>query len=415
MELGTEGYSPALIRLAVHKAEGFASFSAASLDLKESLDVGMSPKHLERLCLRVGEEWALHRDRQVENYRLRQLPRDYPKAAPAVAAVMVDSGRVQTRQADQPPGVHQPAWKATNVACCLTLKSQASPVDPQPEPPRKFLDPPKVQQLVAQVHARGSGEKPREEKAAVDRKHLKKRRKKKPPQTRARKGPVRLVRTTVASMLDWEHFGWQVAAEVHRRSLDLAARKAYVCDGQPCNWTLWEMHVAASGFAPVLDILHLLGYLYAAALAAVGPPGVWPRYERWLRMAWSGKCRTLLEELQAAADQRGVPPKDAPETDPRRTLADAVRYVTNNQSRMDYPRYRKLGLPISSAPVESVIKQYNQRIKGSEKFWLSKGVEAMQQIRAAYLCDDGRADAYWKLPRPYRHAVGTGRLNSAAA
>jgi hypothetical protein len=36
---------------------------------------------------------------------------------------------------------------------------------------------------------------------------------------------------------------------------------------------------------------------------------------------------------------------------------------------MNDPEYRRLGLPISRAPVESVIKQLNRRVKGSEKFW----------------------------------------------
>ncbi len=417
--MGTEGYSPAVIRLTVHKGEAFSSFAAASADLRESLDVAMSPKHVARLCLRIGQEWAEHRDRQVAAYRQRQLARDHPKAAPTAAAVMVDSGRVQTRQEDQPAGVYEPAWKATNVACCLTLRSVVSAEDPQPEPPRKFLDPPQVQKLVSQVHARSAGTDPREKDAGARQKRrpraAKQRRKKlRGRQPRPRKGPVRLVRTTVATMQDWEHFGWQVAAEVHRRSLDLARHKAFVCDGQACNWTLYEMHLSASGFVAILDIVHLLGYLHAAALAAAGAAGVWARYARWLRLAWSGRSGVLLEELQAAAGQAGVPPKDAGENDPRRVLAEAVSYVRNNQTRMDYPRYRKLGLPLSSAPVESVVKQYNQRIKGSEKFWLPPSVEAMQQVRAAYLSDDGRAETYWKLPRPHRHAAAAGRLKPAA-
>jgi hypothetical protein len=426
LELGTEGYSPAVIRLAVHKAEAMASFAAASADLMESVQVPMSAKHLQRLCGRIGGEWAEHRDRQVEAYQERRLPRTYPQAAPAVAAVMVDSGKVQTRQADQPPGVHDPGWKNTNVACCLTLKSKVSAEDPQPDPPKKFLDPPKVLKIIAEVHARGTGgtstpttatarsPKTKNKKPKHAGPAAKKRVGKDPSR---RKGPIKLVRTTVATMQDWEHFGWQVAAEVHRRSLDLAARKGYVCDGQPCNWTLWEMHLQASGFVAILDILHLLGYLYAAACAAAGAagPAAWRGYQRWLTLAWSGRTTLLLAELQAAADRLGPPPAETPETDPRRVLAETLRYVTNNQTRMDYPRYRKLGLPISSAPVESVVKQYNRRIKGSEKFWLEDGVEAMQQIRAAYLCEDGRAETNWKTPRPYRHAAGLGRLHATAA
>jgi hypothetical protein len=49
----------AVIRQAVHMAEGFASFAAASADVRESLDVALSPKHRERLCQRIGQGWTL--------------------------------------------------------------------------------------------------------------------------------------------------------------------------------------------------------------------------------------------------------------------------------------------------------------------------------------------------------------------
>ena len=81
---------------------------------------------------------------------------------------------------------------------------------------------------------------------------------------------------------------------------------------------------------------------------------------------------------------------------------------------MEYPRYRRLGLPVFSAPVESTIKQLNRRVKGSEKFWLSGGAEAVLQVHAAYLSQDGRAERLWAQPRPYARAVGSGRLRSAA-
>jgi hypothetical protein len=88
--------------------------------------------------------------------------------------------------------------------------------------------------------------------------------------------------------------------------------------------------------------------------------------------------------------------------------------VTNNRERMDYPRYRRLGLPIFSAPVESTIKQVNRRVKGSEQFWLSEGAEAVLQVRTAYLSQDDRAERLWAQPRPYARAVGPGRLRPAA-
>ena len=227
-----------------------------------------------------------------------------------------------------------------------------------------------------------------------------------------RKGPKVLVKTVVATTGDNEAFGWQVAAEVHRRSLDRAERKACVCDGSPALWTLFGLHLLPSGFLGILDFIHLLTYLYAAAgvVKGKGTSGAWVLYERWLRLAWSGEVSALLAALRAAARQAGAPPEDAGEDDARQVLADGVRYVTNNRERMDYPRYRRLGLPIFSAPVESTIKQINRRIKGSEKFWLEDGAEAVLRVRAAYLSQDDRARRLWDQPRPYTRSVGANRL-----
>ena len=60
--------------------------------------------------------------------------------------------------------------------------------------------------------------------------------------------------------------------------------------------------------------------------------------------------------------------------------------------------------------MESTIKQVNRRVKGSEKFWLAGGGEAVLQVRAAYLSEDGRAERYWAEPRPRGRAVGGSRL-----
>ncbi len=35
---------------------------------------------------------------------------------------------------------------------------------------------------------------------------------------------------------------------------------------------------------------------------------------------------------------------------------------------MKYDQYRRQGLPITSSPIESTVKQINRRVKGSEKF-----------------------------------------------
>src|SRR5262249_56492399 len=61
-----------------------------------------------------------------------------------------------------------------------------------------------------------------------------------------RKGPQVLVKTVVATTGASDAFGWQVAAEVHRRGLDRAERKACVCDGSQALWALFDFHLLAS-------------------------------------------------------------------------------------------------------------------------------------------------------------------------
>jgi hypothetical protein len=299
------------------------------------------------------------------------------------------------------------------VACCETLASPVHAVDPQPQPPAKFLDPVQAARLAAEIKARGRAASGRAALAAPRPRPRPRRRRR---QSKRRARPRKLVRTVVASTAKSDAFGWQVAAEVHRRGLGRAQRKGYICDGQKYNWAIYELHLVPLGFLGILDFLHLLGYLYGAAQAVEGKgsAAAWARYEQWLRGAWAGQVRELLAGLRAGCERLGPPPGGVSEDDPRKVASEALGYVENNRGRMDYPRYRQLGLPVSSAPVESLMKQINRRMKGTEKFWLEGGAEAMLQVRAAYLSEDGRAARYWARPRPYAPAVGAGRLRPVA-
>jgi hypothetical protein len=389
----------------VRQAAKASSFKEASEDLEALAEVSMSPTHLQRLSERVGKEWGQARDREVQAFREDKLVCAYA-AAPKAAAVMLDGGRLQTRAEEGGRGVHGPRWRETKVACCLSLSSQEETNDPQPEPPSKFLDAQRVGQLAAEVKRRSRPTLVRRPSPAVQKRRKKKRR---------RSVSKKRVRTVVASMADSDTFGWQMAAEVKRRGLDRARRKGCVCDGQQYNWTLFDMHLLPVGFIGILDFVHLLAYLYDAAHAWKKESGrAWKQYVQWLRWAWSGQVKLLLASLRRAAAELGKPPPGVADKDPREVVRETLGYVSNNRTRMDYPRYRRLGLPTSSAAVESTIKQINRRVKGTEKFWLDGGAEAILQLRAAYLSEDDRASVYWSRPRPYARAAGTGRLGIAA-
>ena len=171
------------------------------------------------------------------------------------------------------------------------------------------------------------------------------------------------------------------------------------------------MHLGVLGFIGISDFVHLLVYIYGAHTGR-GREGHGRGVEAVQRVdaaGVGGAGEGAADGTAAGLHKLGIPPQGCSEEDPRKVAADALGYVTNNRSRMDYPRYRQLGLPVSSAAVESVMKQVNKRMKGTEKFWLEGGAEANLQIRAAYISEDQRANRYWARPG---HTL---RLSAAAS
>ena len=52
--------------------------------------------------------------------------------------------------------------------------------------------------------------------------------------------------------------------------LEGADRKAFVGDGSDNNWAIWRQHF--SSFVPILDFIHALSYVFAAATAGCPSP-----------------------------------------------------------------------------------------------------------------------------------------------
>lgn len=407
LKLGTEGYSPRLLAKIEYAGANESSFAQARRSLEVLAELSISSKHVWRITKRLGQERGEQRDAAVKALRARALQRVHAEP-PMVAAVHLDAGKIQLRQPGGGPGVRGPHWADTKVGCFLTYTPIFGDRDPQPEPPAVFLDPPRVMRLCREMErvrsvptdegrtASTTGDEPLlvEEQPQIER-------------------AERLVRTAVATMESVEPFGWMVATEAMKRGFYEAKKRAIVGDGG--NWIspLAELHFPE--WVQVLDFLHLLVHLYAAATA--GHRGqaklAWSLYERWLRWAWSGQVQPLITGLQAACERLGPAPPHTSDDDPRRIVSLALEYVKSNACRMDYATYRRAGLPITSSAVESLIKQFNKRVKGTEQFWLEGGAEAILQVRAAYLSDDDRAVQFHKHRRPGR-AVGRNRLRPAA-
>jgi hypothetical protein len=188
--------------------------------------------------------------------------------------------------------------------------------------------------------------------------------------------------------------GRQMAREAKARRFFEATAQAFLGDGLPWNWSIQKKYFPT--FTPILDFIHVLSYLFLAAKAVhEQAQDAWDQYLVWMRGCWQGEIGQVLEELAAWQDRLGPPPDDACDNDPREILRKTIQYLNNNRGRTNYPEYRRQGLPVTTAWMESLVKEVNWRVKGTEMFWNNpEGAESILQIRAAALCDDDRLKAH---------------------
>jgi hypothetical protein len=367
--------------------------------------IEISCSQVQRIANEIGNELVQQRDTKVVQQRRRELPTRV-SVMPEVVGVEVDGGRLRTRACECGPGVHEAQSKEDKVACLVTLRSQTFEQDPQPEPPPSFREPRRVRRLVTQMKGlAGENSQDLSQHAAENEEPVSEQ---SPPKTTADypASPRRLVRTCVASMADSQAFGPMMAAEAQERGFYQAKRKAFVADGASGNWGIHRGYFAQ--FEPITDFLHALCYVYSAAWAVgSGEAQPWSLYEKWLCACWQGRVRDVIDELKRAQVHVGVPPDDEEldKKDPRQLVAEALSYLSNNQSRMDYPRYRREGLPITSSLVESLVGEFNARFKSRQKFWnRPDGPEPILQLRAAILSEDDRLDRFFaeRQGHPYR-------------
>jgi hypothetical protein len=369
--------------------------------------LSISARHLQQLTQEVGADLAQQRDEQAQKRRRRELP---PRVAtpPKVAAVEVDGGRLRTRAPDQGCGVHEAENKEDKIACLVTLDSKEHAEDPQPEPPPSFVQPRRIQRLVQQMAGQASdplaGAEATPAEPAAEQSEAMPTAAVLDPEAEPW-APKRLVRTCVASMVASRSFGPLMAAEAQSRDFYAAGRRAFVADGLAYNWSIHRGYFA--DFVPIVDLLHVVCYLFKAAQAVETEAERWPLYLRWLTCCWQGQAAEVVTQMESYQERVGRPPpeEDVAATDARRVLAEALSYVRNNVERMDYPRYRRAGLPTTSSLVESLVGEFNARVKGKQKFWnRPSGAEAVLQVRAALLSEDGRLERYFaKRPgNPYR-------------
>lgn len=193
--------------------------------------------------------------------------------------------------------------------------------------------------------------------------------------TRTRRGEITQARYVAATSVD--ELRGRIVAAAKAAGVESAKLVAVVSDGAPWIHNLCEEEFP--GAIPVLDWPHVLEHLTDCGKALLGEAS--PLLETWVRTTTTlvferGRADILLLELRLLLEMPDVEHKP---------VLDLIRYIENNLDRIDYPRFRALGLPVGSGVIESAHKHVLQvRMKRAGQHWSPPRCRRMARLRAAH-------------------------------
>jgi hypothetical protein len=180
-------------------------------------------------------------------------------------------------------------------------------------------------------------------------------------------------------------------------ALNPALLRVHLADGAKDNWRLMdeiESHLSVPAQAPIeiVDYYHACDHLKNGCDAAWGEStqeskGYFERLKTCLKETDEGAkriIRTLRFQCSLASGNK------------RKRLEAELTYFRNQQSRMHYPQYLRLNLPIASGVMEAACKTLvTQRLKRSGMAWTHHGGQAILTLRS--LIQSGRWRPAWSL------------------
>jgi len=327
-------------------------FGPAARSLNYDWGTSLDGKQVQRWAEALGRVVAAVRDAEAAAFECGVRPAP-PENEPELLVVGLDGGRVQERDKDPQT---QSRWHEDKVA---TVTS----------------------------YLRGDGKDPDD----------------------GGRPPQKLVTTHVATMGNSDAIALLARVEAERRGLRRAADVVVMGDFAP--WVDTARDERFAGCPRIGDYHHATEHLWDAARAARGPdaapqsPDVAALAGELESLLYDGRVPDVIRRLREEAAALGpVRDEDGPQH-PRRALGDEIGFFERNQRHMDYAAYRKKGWPIGSGNTEAGVKQFNQRVKGTDQFWTEPGVEAILALRGLYVSQDQRWDRHWLSRAAYAKAA----------
>jgi hypothetical protein len=297
------------------------------------------------------------------------------------------------------PSSRSKHWREDKIGLLLQMSSPLGKEDPCPDLPGHFIEQKRIEKLTRELKAKargkviqnddpgataddvtGTANGAEEEKGKVSK-----------DETSSWDPPELERRKVVATRRSWRCFGPMLAAAAWSLGFFGATRRAFLGDGSSSVWGVWRRHF--STFVPILDFIHVLSYVYSAAMAGRSETEGWEVYKRWIEWVWQGEVIKVIAEVRQRLQEVSLLDKESSAVV---VLQETLTFLENHQGQMKYDEYRLQGLPITTSHVESEIKRINHRVKGTEKFWSEDGAEYILQLRSDYLSDDKPMDAFWQ-------------------
>lgn len=203
---------------------------------------------------------------------------------------------------------------------------------------------------------------------------------------KGKRGKIRH-REYIATLKSRTEFRNRVSLLYHQIAAQKPKKTVVIGDG--AHW-IWEMaQEQFPGSREILDFFHLSEYVWKVAKLA------YPKDEQ-KQKDWVSIQQNLLKQSKWKSVIQNSSQLKRKKQDLIKAITDLERYLTNNQSRIDYQSYLKAGLMIGSGVVESSNRRVvTQRLKQAGMHWSKIGAEGVMALRAAYLSNSNRWLNFW--------------------
>lgn len=202
-----------------------------------------------------------------------------------------------------------------------------------------------------------------------------------------------------ATNRSWQETAPIIAGHLYMRGIDLKNIDVCISDGSE--------HIMSKIFKPlfptaahILDYYHKSEALYKCLKVSGQTKN--EDVDKLKNLLWEGDIDQLIFVLKETQLKVGKPDEGKRDSEnPKVVLDNFINHLSKNKPRLQYGKFREFGYPIGSGSIESAVKLFGKRIKGTEKQWNEYGGEAILNLYAFLLSEDERWKTLWEVQTPW--------------